>query len=220
MMERRYIPNPATLKKRDEGASTPLIVGYGAVFYREGDSATEFAFGGFFGGEYVERIMPTAFDKAIQSADVRALFNHDANQVLGRRGGNVNTLKLSKDERGLAYEIDPPNSPVGQTVLEALRRGDVTGSSFSFVPTQIMWIEDEEKGRSIREIHECELFDVGPVTFPAYEGSTSGIRAIRSADGMEEVKRSFEAWKASQVKRLGADAARARARLMEMELAS
>lgn len=154
------------------------IVGYASVFYDKNDEGTEFEiFDGF-----VERIMPGAFDRAIRERDdVRALFNHAPDNMLGRT--EPGTLRLSVDRRGLRYEIDLGNTIIAKDVAEHIKRGDVTGSSFSFTVTdQETRTEDEI---DIREITGVKLFDVGPVTYPAYEATTTDTRAMGRAMGME-----------------------------------
>jgi HK97 family phage prohead protease len=184
VIERRFVQQDAAnvrVETREDGK--PRINGYAARYY-DGTPGTEYE---LWSGMR-ERIMPGAFDKAVgDGADVRALFNHDANQVLGRT--KAGTLRLSADERGLPYEVDPPDTTTGRDVTELIRRGDVSGSSFAFRATDETW--KKENGLDIREIRGVELFDVSPVTYPAYEGTSV---QVRSADG---AKASFEAWKAS-----------------------
>jgi uncharacterized protein len=185
-MERRFVSSklsPITLEKRADGSST--IQGYGAVFYREGDPGTEYQLY----GDLVERIMPGAFDRAIKEADdCRALVNHDPNLLLGR--ASAGTLKLSIDATGLRYEIDPPDTQAGRDACVSLERGDLTGSSFSFLPDDVTWREQGDL--IIREVRSVQLFDVGPVTFPAYSSTTAGVRALGDA---EEARKALEAWK-------------------------
>lgn len=188
-MERRSVPlsiTPVTLEERD--GTPPKIVGYASVFY-DGTPASEYRF-----SDVVERIMPTAFDYILQnSQDVRALYNHDANYVLGRT--KAGTLTLTKDGRGLMYVNTPPDGPVGQTVREALRRGDVTGSSFSFGVSKKgqTWTRTAD-GLYLREIHSFDVIhDVGPVTFPAYVGSSAGIRSDDKPEALDEYKQAVDA---------------------------
>ncbi|MCC7423777.1 MAG: HK97 family phage prohead protease [Planctomycetaceae bacterium] len=150
---------------RDDNG-TKTITGYGAVFYKEGDAGTEYKLW----DDMVERIMPGAFDRAIREDDVRSLFNHDPNLILGRTKSN--TLRLSIDAVGLKYEVDPPAAR--GDVVEALQRGDVDGSSFMFEITEVVWREVDKL--YVREILGVKLWEVGPVVFPAYESSTSGLR--------------------------------------------
>ena len=105
--------------------------------------------------------------------DVRGLFNHDPNQILGRT--KPGTMRLEVDERGLRYEIDPADTTPGRDVKEHLKRGDVDGSSFSFVVTDERTIKED--GKRIREIRGVKLFDVGPVTFPAYPATSAQVRS-------------------------------------------
>ena len=134
-----------------EDDDTPTIKGHAAVF----NSLSE-----DFGG-WREKIAPGAFTEAL-SDDVRALFNHDPNYILGR---TPNTLRIAEDARGLAVEIDPPTSQMSDHVLSAIRRGDVTQMSFGFRTVDDMW-ERSDDG-DIRTLLKVELFDVLPVTFPA-----------------------------------------------------
>lgn len=153
------------------------ITGYGAVFY-DGTERTEFVLGEERGVKFVERIMPGTFDRAIRDDDVVGLFNHDDNNVLGRTSSG--TMRLSVDQRGLRYEIDPPDTELGRSVAELQKRGDVSGSSFAFLVTDH---EIRSDGNiRIREVRDVKLIDVGPVTYPAYKGTNqrSGRRFIDS----------------------------------------
>jgi len=172
VIEQRTLTNDRLVVERssESGSKTTTIRGYGAVFYR-GTPETEFKIW----DDMVERIMPEAFDRALKEKDdVRALFNHDPSMVLGRR--SAETLKLSTDNIGLLYEIPTGDTTVARDLIEHLRRKDISGSSFSFRTTD----EDfrRENGVIIREIRGVELFDVGPVTFPAYEATTAGVRGV------------------------------------------
>jgi len=149
--------------------SLPTIHGYAAIFYRAGDRSTQYQ---LWPGA-VERIMPTAFNEALKRGDdVRALFNHDPNLVLGRT--KAETLGLAVDQIGLRYEITPIDTSVYRDLVRRLQRGDVDGSSFSFAVEAEEW--RVEGDLEIRELHGVKLFDVGPVTFPAYQATSSGVR--------------------------------------------
>lgn len=166
-LSNRHAPR---LQKRD-GGKLPTIVGYAAVFFDPSDpSGTQYE---MYPGT-LERIMPGAFLDTIRNDDVRALFNHDENYVLGRTGNG--TVRLSEDSRGLRYEIDPPDTQVGRDMVAMLERGDVTGSSFSFRAMQSTNRESADPDAPcIVERNAVQLFDVGPVLFPAYTGTSSGI---------------------------------------------
>lgn len=169
--ERRIVANERLpLEARVEEAEDGWkVVGYAARFYDAADPGTEFE---LWKGT-VERILPGAFARAIREDDVRALFNHESSAVLGRN--KASTLRLEEDEKGLRYEIDLGDTTVAEDVRKHLKRGDVTGSSFAFIITD----EDVKKegGKRVREVRGVRLFDVGPVTFPAYPATEAKVRA-------------------------------------------
>lgn len=165
--EKRMVDRLPELVRSDDNGGSKLV-GYGAVWYREGEAGTEFKLA----SNVKERIAPTAFNESLERDDVRSLFNHDQNYVLGRK--SAGTLRLSVDDVGLRYEVDLPESR--QDVAEAIARGDVTGSSFWFKPTAESESRDSA-GNIIYTIENLELREVGPVTFPAYEATVSEMRA-------------------------------------------
>lgn len=147
----------------------PKIAGYAAVFNQRSD---------LLGGSFVEIIAPGAFDDVL-GQDVRGLFNHDPNYLLGRTASG--TLRLTVDERGMAYEIDTPDTQtIRDLVVEPLRRGDMSGSSFAMrvAPGGDSWHEEKD-GLIVRTIFKiAELRDVGPVSFPAYPDSSAAQRSL------------------------------------------
>lgn len=184
-MKRRSIQHCGDIQLR-AGADdnrAPVIVGYGAVFYDAKNPGTEYRreFGD--GWSIVERIMPGAFDAALaRSDDVVALWGHDMTMPLGRRSRN--TLRLTVDARGLAYEIDPPQTTWGTDAVASIGRGDVQGSSFGFAMSD-GWREiiDRDKKLVIQEITSvARLYEVSPVAIPAYPGTGAEARAIADDD--------------------------------------
>lgn len=161
-LERRIYTATITVRAADNEPAR--IVGYAAVF----NSLSE-DLGGF-----VERIEPGAFKAAVEVDDVRALINHDPNLILGRTAAG--TLALSEDERGLRYEIDPPATQYARDLLVSLERGDVDQSSFGFRVEEESW--DVSGQTPVRIIRKVRLFDVSPVTFPAYPATTVSLRAV------------------------------------------
>ena len=182
-MERRFTNSqPVQIETRQNGS--PVITGYASVFYRAGVPGTEFRLG----KDVVERIEPTAFDSSMRrSDDVRALFNHDPSVVLGR--SKSGTLRLSVDATGLRYEIEPPDTQAAKDVMTSIKRGDITGSSFAFQTITDKF--ENSKPDNIRMVKDVTLWDVGPVTYPAYEASTAGARALGLSDNFAE---RYELW--------------------------
>lgn len=160
--EKRIYHSQIEVRKTDDGKT---IIGHAAVY----DSLSE-NLGGF-----RERIKPGAFDSVLND-DVRALFNHDSNLVLGRTKSG--TLRLSVDEKGLRYDITPPDTTAANDLMILLERGDVDQSSFGFIVEDDSWDEDED-GRMIRTINKFKrLFDVSPVTYPAYPETDVALRRL------------------------------------------
>lgn len=174
----------AKLHRADDQQQFPNIIGLAACFYNAADPGTEYELY----QDFYERILPGAFDRAIREQDdVRCLFNHDANMILGR--STAGTLKLSINSHGLHYEADPPENQVGKFVTMAIERKDVTGSSFAFVvDEQVLRMERRgDREVMIREIVSLTLYDVAPVTYPAYE-ATSVTLSSRSAGLVDDFR--------------------------------
>jgi HK97 family phage prohead protease len=161
-------------------AESRRVEGYAAVFGSESENL----------GWFTEEIAPGAFDD-VMTDDVRALYNHDENLILARtRSG---TLELSVDGKGLRYSFEAPNTTAGNDLLESIKRGDINQSSFGFRVKEDKWEnkEMEENGNKMtktkRTIVKLErLYDVSPVTFPAYPDTEVARRSLEAATKTEE----------------------------------
>lgn len=141
------------------------IVGYGARFNEHSEPIW---------GMFIEKIAPGAFKNALLTSDPRALFNHDPNYVLGRKSSG--TLTLKEDDNGLWYEVDPPDTQFANDLMKSIERGDIKESSFAFTVTKEEW--DDSGEIPIRTILEVDkLYDVSPVTYPAYPTASTGTRS-------------------------------------------
>lgn len=165
-LERRLFKAGFKIETRAEG-DAKKIVGYAAVFNSMSEDL----------GGFVERIEPGAFTEAVETDDVRALINHDPNLILGRT--TAGTLALREDTRGLLYEIDPPATSYAADLMVSVGRGDVDQSSFGFMVQEESW--DTSGEVPVRVIRKAKLFDVSPVTFPAYPATTVSVRAVDRA---------------------------------------
>jgi len=162
-VEHRFYAQEFRVSNSDEA---PKISGYAAVF----DSPSEDM-------GWTEEIDPQAFDSVLASnPDVRALFNHDPNFVLGRT--TAGTLKLGVDARGLSYEVDPPDTQVARDLMTSMRRKDITGSSFGFITKRDQWTENRDGSVTRRILEFDQLLDVSPVTYPAFTAASSGVRSL------------------------------------------
>ena len=144
----------------------PVIEGHAAIF----DSLSQDL--GFL-MPFKERIKKGAFADSIKRDDIRALFNHDPNYVLGRN--RAKTLTLKETAKGLLVRITPPNTQWARDLAESISRGDVTQMSFGFLVEKESWTQ--AAGEDIRTLEQVKLFDVSPVTFPAYLDTDVGVRS-------------------------------------------
>lgn len=131
-------------------------------------------------GGFVETITRGAFSNALQKSDVRALFNHDPNYVLARSAAG--TLKLEEDEIGLKYEFSIPDTTFGRDFAEMLKRGDINQSSFGFTIAKGGQVWERGDGIARRTITAVDtLFDISPVTYPAYLDTSVALRSMGEA---------------------------------------
>jgi HK97 family phage prohead protease len=131
-------------------------------------------------GGFREQIQKGAFADVLGN-DVRALINHDANLILARTVAG--TLRIFEDQTGLGYEADLPDIGYARDLMESVKRGDVSQSSFAFsiAPGGDDWAEDPETGAYIRTVKKVgRLYDVSPVTYPAYPDATVGTRSLEA----------------------------------------
>ena len=156
-MNKRNSYRTAQFKTREETETGDLILsGYFIKF----DEVTELWPG------YFEVIKREGVEKAIQNADIRALFNHDDSLVLGRTGNG--TVTLGVDDIGLFGDIViNKEDPQAIGAYARVQRGDVVGCSFGFIPIKIN-TEERDDGSYLDTILELEIFEVSPCTFPAY----------------------------------------------------
>ena len=156
--ETRYFPGE--MRVDPEGR----IEGYAAVFGQWSQVM----------GFFKERIQTGAFKKTLKESDVRALFNHDPNYVLGRNKSG--TLDLSEDDKGLQFRVTPPDAQWANDLQASVSRGDIDQASFGFEAVRDEW--DHNKEPMERELIEVRLFDVSVVTYPAYPQTSVSARSL------------------------------------------
>jgi HK97 family phage prohead protease len=134
------------------------VHGYAAVYGQVSDDL----------GGYREKIAAGAFS-GVLDADVRALLNHDPNEVLGRTKSG--TLRLFDEPKGLRFELDLPDSPLGNNMRTAISRGDLDGASFRFEVGDEAWDGDTRTIKTVKALHDVTL-----ATYPAYPAASVELR--------------------------------------------
>lgn len=172
------------LRAIDDGE--PCIDGHAAVFNQTADL-----------GWFRETVKPGAFRKTIVEDDIRALFNHNPDYVLGRN--TADTLSLTEDEQGLRVRIVPPDTQLARDLMTSIRRGDISQASIGFYARGYE-ITRSEDGVWDRALTDIMLFDVSPVTYPAYEGTDMSVRSAEEIfnefrNGPDKPAISDEEWK-------------------------
>ena len=175
-MEKRIFNIETRVDSTEDGRD--LVVGHASVYDSRSNNL-----GGFY--EFIER---GAFnEELISNSDVRALINHDPNLILARNTSG--TLNLTADERGLKYEFEMPETSYGKDLAISMKRGDITQSSFAFTVAEDDWSTDAD-GNNIRTIKKIDrLYDVSPVTSPAYNMAESDL--VVAKRGLKEYQESL-----------------------------
>ncbi|MFD2911331.1 HK97 family phage prohead protease [Jeotgalibacillus terrae] len=168
--------NITKLQARDAtDQQPPKVTGYAAVF----NSKTSI-------GDYFEEVIePGAFSRTLsENQDIRALFNHNWDHVLGRTKSG--TLRLEEDERGLRFEIELPNTSLGRDLAESMQRGDINQCSFGFYIEEGKEMWDYTADPALRTILEVELYEISIVSIPAYEETEASLVRSKQLDSEVE----------------------------------
>ena len=172
MEKRAFQIEKIEIRSDDDGQKK--IVGHAAVFNTRAS-----------GGWFEEEVSPGAFATSIGEDDIRALWNHNSDYVLARNKSG--TLRLSEDEKGLAIEIDPPDTSFARDLMASLERGDINQMSFGFEVRKDTW-EEREDDLPLRTLQEVKLWEVSPVTFPFYKDTDVATRSDDEWREAEEAK--------------------------------
>lgn len=162
--ERRFRPD-MIIELRAAGAEgePTVITGHPAVFNQTADL-----------GWFRETVKPGAFTKTIAQDDIRALFNHNPDYVIGRN--KAGTLTLTEDEQGLRMDIIPPDTTFARDLMANIRAGNISQGSIGFYVRGYQLTRGDD-GVWERDLTDVMLFDVSPVTYPAYEGTDMNLRS-------------------------------------------
>ena len=189
--EHRVVPARELRVARTENGQL-RIEGYAAVFNSPSQDL----------GGFLEVIRPGAFVKTLQAgADVRALFNHDENNVLGRTKSG--TLELAEDATGLHFICSLPDTQMARDLAVSMERGDIDQCSFGFYCLQDEWKLVGED--AVRFVQEADLFDVSVVTYPAYLDTSAAVRSLWRDGQPESIREGIETAKKPRVEEANRD---------------
>lgn len=162
-IERRNFAFPVSVVG-DEDRRT--VEGYALLFDTQSD-----------GLPFTEVIERGALDDVIEKSNIFALLDHSMERgILARSKNGQGTLHLEVDERGLKYRFEAPKTALGDELLEYLRRGEISESSFAFTVESETW-EIQKDDTWKRTIHKfAKLYDVSPVYDAAYSATSVNLR--------------------------------------------
>jgi len=173
-MHRLYFDSQLSVERRDD--APPKISGYAARFNVKSEDL----------GGFREIIAPGAFADSIKRGEVVALWNHNPEKPFARTGNG--SLSLEEDEKGLRMEATPDGTSWGRDALESVSAGTVYRTSFGFTIKDRNKDQEWSEDGKTRTLLRVGVFDVSPVTFPAYKQTRISVRASRLSDLMESLE--------------------------------
>lgn len=167
--EVRFVESEGIELRAVEGTEDRFVEGVGVVYGKEVEIWPGFR----------EKIRAGAFNKTLQGgSEIKSFFNHDASQVLATTRSNP-ALEIQDTDKGLRFKAPIPPTSYGNDLRVNLERKNVRGASFSFdVDEEGDIITRDEKGVYHREITSATMYEVGPVTNPAYPQTSVSLRSI------------------------------------------
>lgn len=187
---------PRLREAAGENESGRIIEGYAIVFGVESRMLVDYW------EDYREIIEPGAITEAdLTAMDIKMTIWHNRERLLARSNKGVGTLKLSVDEVGVKYEFEAPDTPDGNTALVLVKRGDLSGSSFTFwsdETSSVRYTKDDE-GVLLRHVKRIDMvYEMTLASDPAYVQTNVTAREIEQAGihiktdkvpDMEDIKR-------------------------------
>jgi uncharacterized protein len=170
--EIRALPVALEIRANDENDETRTILG--AIKYNNESREMR----DYWGDTFVEEIAEGAFVESLKSRGVVGLWSHDTTQVLGNTKSG--TLRIDDTKTELRFELDIPDTSVGNDSWALIKRGDVDGVSFGMKVTKEKWSsEDRDEGKVYkRTILAADLYEISPVAFPAYPLNEVAVRSL------------------------------------------
>ncbi|WP_370150391.1 HK97 family phage prohead protease [Exiguobacterium profundum] len=170
--------DPLEIREEDDGKRT--LSGYAVKWEMKSQPMGWFR-------RFKEQFKRGAFADSLTKDDQRYLWSHDISKVLGRTKNG--TLRLYEDNIGLRFELDLPNTTLGNDTYESIKRGDVDGVSFGFRMKKEEW-DESDPDNVLRTISQADLFEISAVAFPAYPDSE--VQARSESDPYQQYKQEQE----------------------------
>jgi uncharacterized protein len=185
--EIRALPIALEIRAKEENEEIRTISG--AIKYN--NESREMS--DYWGDSFVEEIAEGAFAESLKARGVVGLWSHDTSQVLGNTKSG--TLRIENTQTELRFELDIPDTSVGNDAWALIKRGDVDGVSFGMKVTKDKWSSEERDEGKIykRSILDAELYEISPVAFPAYPSNEVAVRSLN--EHKENEKRSVNEYR-------------------------
>lgn len=189
-------------ERSGDGEDGRTLEGYAAVF----DTPTEI--NGLFEGHFNERIAKGAFRKTIKEGKPILQYDHGHDARTGSLPiGSIQGLR--EDDRGLFVNARLFDNDLVEPIRQAIEGGAVSGMSFRFRVLRDEWRDKNDKrlrgdelgellfdagdrGPLERTIKEVQLFELGPVAFPAYSDTSVGVRSLTQDQMVEQYRATIE----------------------------
>ncbi|MBJ8027755.1 HK97 family phage prohead protease [Bacillus cereus group sp. N21] len=163
--QRDLMPGKVEIREDENGSRT--IFGYAVKWEMKSHTMGYWR-------RFKEQFKRGAFTDSLTADDQLALWSHDTSQILGRTKNG--TLRLFEDNIGLRFELDLPNTTLGNDAFETIKRGDVDGVSFGFQMAKEEW-DESDPDNIVRSVTKAKLVEISPVAFPAYPDSQVSARS-------------------------------------------
>ena len=177
---------PVLREAAEGGGESRTIEGYAIVFGVESRILSDYW------DNYREIIEPGAItEERLKEMDIKMTMYHNREKILARSTNGEGTLKLSVDEVGVKYSFEAPNTVDGDTALELVKRGDLSGSSFMFwTDERNVNYERRSDDIMLRRVKNIGMiYDMTIAADPAYEQTTVAAREAYSQFEKKEEKK-------------------------------
>ena len=131
----------------------------------------------------------------IDSSNIVFLYNHDYNQVIARANKGKGTLNIDLRDDGVYFDLEVPNTTMGNDLLENIRLGNITQCSFGFRYSNEEGAYKDEKIGDVwyRNVYKIgELYDLSAVTYPAYDDTYVNARMQERSKMEDKLKETEE----------------------------